>query len=72
MLIVAMWGLNFTVIRFGLDEFTPFTFATWRFVISALPIVFIPKPAVSWATLAGIGGHLRLGDGRRNLRHISD
>ena len=38
MLIVAMWGLNFTVIRFGLDEFTPFTFATWRFVISALPI----------------------------------
>jgi O-acetylserine/cysteine efflux transporter len=28
MLIVAMWGLNFTVIRFGLDEFTPFTFAT--------------------------------------------
>jgi len=58
MLIVAMWGLNFTVIRFGLDEFTPFSFATWRFVISALPIVFIPKPAVSWATLAGIGGFM--------------
>ena len=58
MLIVAMWGLNFTVIRFGLDEFTPFTFATWRFVLSALPIVFIPKPAVSWATLAGIGGFM--------------
>ena len=38
LLIVAMWGLNFTVIRFGLDEFTPFTFATWRFVISAVPI----------------------------------
>jgi len=55
---VAMWGLNFTVIRFGLDEFTPFSFATWRFVISALPIVFIPKPAVSWATLAGIGGFM--------------
>ena len=58
MLIVAMWGLNFTVIRFGLDEFTPFTFATWRFVLSALPIVFVPKPAVSWATLAGIGGFM--------------
>ena len=57
-LIVVMWGLNFTVIRFGLDEFTPFSFATWRFVISALPIVFIPKPAVSWATLAGIGGFM--------------
>jgi O-acetylserine/cysteine efflux transporter len=58
LLIVAMWGLNFTVIRFGLDEFTPFTFATWRFLLSALPILFVPKPAVSWGTLAGIGGFM--------------
>jgi O-acetylserine/cysteine efflux transporter len=56
LLIVAMWGLNFTVIRFGLDEFTPFAFATWRFLLGALPALFIPKPAVSWAVLAGIGG----------------
>ncbi len=56
-----MWGLNFTVIRFGLDEFTPFTFATWRFLIGALPILFIPKPAISWATLAGIGGFMFAG-----------
>ena len=54
--IVAMWGLNFTVIRFGLDAFTPFTFATWRFLLAALPVLFVPKPAVSWGTLAGIGG----------------
>jgi O-acetylserine/cysteine efflux transporter len=53
-----MWGLNFTVIRFGLDEFTPFTFATWRFLIGALPVLFIPKPAISWTTLAGIGGFM--------------
>ena len=36
LLIVAMWGLNFTVIRFGLDEFTPFTFSAWRFLLAAL------------------------------------
>lgn len=58
LLIVAMWGLNFTVIRFGLDEYTPFTFATWRFVLSALPVLFVPRPAVSWGTLAGIGGFM--------------
>lgn len=58
MLIVAMWGLNFTVIRFGLDEFTPFTFATWRFVLCALPAVFVPKPPVSWTMLAGIGSFM--------------
>ena len=61
LLIVAMWGLNFTVIRFGLDEFTPFTFATWRFVLGALPILFVPKPAISWGTLAGIGGFMFTG-----------
>ena len=55
LLIAAIWGLNFTVIRFGLDEFTPFAFATWRFVLGALPVLFVPRPAVSWATLAGIG-----------------
>jgi len=51
-----MWGLNFTVIRFGLDEFTPFAFATWRFLLGALPALFVPRPAVSWSVLAGIGG----------------
>ena len=61
LLIVAMWGLNFTVIRFGLDEFTPFSFATWRFLLGALPVLFIPKPAISWGTLAGIGGFMFAG-----------
>lgn len=53
-----MWGLNFTVIRFGLDEFPPFAFATWRFVLCALPVLFVARPAISWATLAGIGGFM--------------
>jgi O-acetylserine/cysteine efflux transporter len=57
-LIVVMWGLNFTVIRFGLDEFTPFTFAAWRFVLAALPVLVVPKPTVSWTMLAGIGTFL--------------
>jgi O-acetylserine/cysteine efflux transporter len=55
LLIVAMWGFNFTAIRYGLDEYKPFTFATWRFALAALPVLFVPRPAVSWATLAGIG-----------------
>ncbi len=61
LLIAATWGLNFTVIRFGLDEFSPFTFATWRFVLGALPILFVPRPAISWGTLAGIGGFMFTG-----------
>lgn len=55
LLIAAIWGLNFTVIRFGLDEFTPFSFAAWRFIIGALPVLFIARPAASWKALAGMG-----------------
>ncbi len=55
LLIAATWGLNFTVIRVGLDEFTPFAFAGWRFVLGALPALFLPRPAVSWKVLAGVG-----------------
>ena len=55
LLIAATWGLNFTVIRFGLDEFTPFAFAGWRFVLGALPVLFLPKPDVSWKVLSGVG-----------------
>ena len=61
LLIAAVWGLNFTVIRFGLDEFTPLTFAGWRFLLGALPVLFLPKPAISWKALAGIGFFLFTG-----------
>jgi O-acetylserine/cysteine efflux transporter len=61
LLIAATWGLNFTAIRIGLDEFTPFAFATWRFVLGALPVLIVPRPAISWGTLAGIGGFMFTG-----------
>jgi O-acetylserine/cysteine efflux transporter len=61
LVIAAVWGLNFTVIRFGLDEFTPFAFAGWRFLLGALPVLFLPKPAISWKALAGIGFFLFTG-----------
>jgi O-acetylserine/cysteine efflux transporter len=61
LLIAATWGLNFTVIRFGLDEFTPFAFAGWRFLLGALPVLFLPRPALSWKALAGIGVFLFMG-----------
>ena len=52
LLIVVMWGFNFTAIRFGLDEYQPFTFATWRFALAALPVLFVPRPAISWTTFS--------------------
>jgi len=59
--VVACWGLNFTVIRFGLDTFTPLSFAGWRFVLSALPVLFLKRPAVPWRALAGLSVFLFTG-----------
>jgi O-acetylserine/cysteine efflux transporter len=61
LLIAATWGLNFTVIRFGLDEFTPFAFAGWRFVLGALPVLVLPRPPISWTALIGTGVFLFAG-----------
>jgi O-acetylserine/cysteine efflux transporter len=54
--VVAVWGSNFVVIKFGLAELPPFALATLRFGLSALPwALFIRRPAVAWWRLAAFG-----------------
>ena len=54
--VVLVWGTNFVVIRWGLDELPPFLFAALRFTFSALPLVlFVRRPPVAWRTLAAFG-----------------
>ena len=74
--VVAVWGTNFVVIRWGLDGLPPFLFATLRFALSALPwLLFVPRPAASWRAMAAFG--VLLGAGQFGLlflaieRHIS-
>ena len=56
LLVVFIWGTNFVFIRFGLDELEPFTFATLRFILVAIPLIFIfPKPNVRWRSLVSYG-----------------
>jgi O-acetylserine/cysteine efflux transporter len=54
--VVAIWGTNFVVIRWGLDAFAPYTFAALRYTFSFLPIIFfVPRPAMSWGKLSAFG-----------------
>lgn len=54
--VVAVWGGNFVVIKFGLAELPPFALATLRFALSALPwALFIRRPATAWWRLAAFG-----------------
>lgn len=60
--VVAIWGTNFVVIRWGLDAFAPYTFAALRYTFSFLPFIFfIPRPAMSWSKLAAFGALIGVG-----------
>lgn len=46
-LVVTIWGANFTVIRLGLDGIPPLLLATFRFSLAAIPAVFfVRRPRV--------------------------
>jgi len=60
--VVAVWGTNFVVIRWGLDGLPPFLFATLRFALSALPwMLFVPRPTAPWRSMAAFGVLLGVG-----------
>lgn len=61
LLVVAIWGVNFTVISIGLGSFPPLLLAALRFTIAALPALFLPRPCVSWPRLIAISATLFLG-----------
>ena len=62
LLVVAVWGSNFVVIKHALRDFQPFFFATLRFFFCAFPFAFfIPRPKVAWKWLALYGTLLGAG-----------
>ncbi|MCW5235550.1 EamA family transporter [Verminephrobacter eiseniae] len=55
-LITAIWGLNFSVIKIGLKSVDPFILAGIRFSLCALPVVFfIKRPDTPWRYLLAYG-----------------
>ncbi|GGM28994.1 EamA family transporter [Pseudomonas asuensis] len=55
-MITAIWGFNFSVIKLGLATVDPFILAGLRFLLCAVPAIFlIPKPAVPWRYLISYG-----------------
>lgn len=70
LLIVAIWGTNFVVIRVALDALPPLLMAGLRFAVVLIPaIFFLPRPPVGWANLALYG--LTLGAGQFGLLFIA-
>ncbi|MET7988025.1 MULTISPECIES: EamA family transporter [unclassified Streptomyces] len=55
-LVAAVWGVNFTVIEVGLGHFPPLLFSALRFLVAALPAVFlVGRPKVAWKWIVAVG-----------------
>ena len=68
--VVAVWGSNFVVIKLALSQMPPLLFATLRFAVVVLPMVFfLKRPAVPWRNLAGYG--LLIGVGQFGLLFVA-
>lgn len=56
LVIVLAWGVNFVVIRVGLDGMPPMLLGAVRFALAAFPaILFIKRPQISWYWLFAYG-----------------
>ncbi len=62
-LVAALWGFNFVVIEWGLDDgVPPLLFVAIRFALVAVPAVFLlPRPQASWTAIAALGTFMSLG-----------
>lgn len=56
LLVVTIWGANFTVVKLGLGEIPPFLLLGLRFAFAAIPAVFfLPRPKCHWGYIIAFG-----------------
>ncbi len=61
LIVIVAWGVNFVVIKVGLQEIPPFLLGCLRFALVALAAFFVPRPAVPWRMLILFGMTLSVG-----------
>jgi len=70
LVVVAIWGSNFVVIKYALHALPPMTLAVLRFAIAFVPACFfLRRPAVDWRNLAAYG--LFVGVGQFGLLYLA-
>lgn len=62
LLVIIAWGLNFVVIKYGLDGLPPMLLGCLRFTLVAIPaIFFIRRPQLPWRWLLAYGATISFG-----------
>ncbi|MGH7036877.1 MAG: EamA family transporter [Stellaceae bacterium] len=50
-----IWGFGFVVIKIGVENFSAPQLTALRFLVGAVPVLFVPRPRISWLQLVLIG-----------------
>ena len=54
--VVVIWGLNFVVMKVGLQGLSPMLMGALRFMLASLPfLLFVRPPALPWRYVAAYG-----------------
>jgi O-acetylserine/cysteine efflux transporter len=54
--VVVIWGLNFVVMKFALQDFSPMLLGALRFAAASLPfLLFLARPQLPWRFIAAYG-----------------
>lgn len=59
--VTFIWGINFIFITIALDSFPPLFLTAGRFILAALPVVFLPRPAIPLKEMLLIAAFLFVG-----------
>ena len=61
-LVTAIWGFNFVVLKVALVGVPPLLLTAVRFILACLPVLFLPRPkGMSWKALLIVGATSFLG-----------
>src|SRR5262245_25592795 len=53
--VAVIWGLAFVATRMALDVVSPRLLTVLRFLVAAVPALWLPRPRVSWSALVAVG-----------------
>ena len=54
LIVAIVWGFNFAVMKSGLESFPPLFLTGLRFLIAAVPVLWLARPRVPWPLMLAI------------------
>jgi O-acetylserine/cysteine efflux transporter len=56
LLVAIIWGMNFAAMKIGLESFPPLLLTGLRFLLAAVPVLWLRRPAVPWHLMLALAG----------------